>query len=155
VREKDAHAWAEIYFPGIGWQGFDPTASVPLAGDVKPGGSWLSDARHNAVALAIAVLLIALVVAAGPQVVGAVRRRRARRASWSAAALYRLERAGRKAGRARAPAETPREYARALAERLGDERLTAVGETLDAALYSAHGAAERDRIDADAVLTSL
>ena len=33
VRERDAHAWAEIYFPGIGWQGFDPTASVPLAGD--------------------------------------------------------------------------------------------------------------------------
>ena len=26
VRAKDAHAWAEVYFPGIGWQGFDPTA---------------------------------------------------------------------------------------------------------------------------------
>ncbi|HET9731015.1 MAG TPA: transglutaminase domain-containing protein, partial [Acidimicrobiia bacterium] len=33
VRENDAHAWAEIYFPGIGWQHFDPTASVPLSGD--------------------------------------------------------------------------------------------------------------------------
>ena len=29
----DAHAWAEIWFPGVGWQGFDPTAGVPLAGD--------------------------------------------------------------------------------------------------------------------------
>jgi len=33
VRERDAHAWAEIYFAGVGWQPFDPTASVPLAGD--------------------------------------------------------------------------------------------------------------------------
>ena len=33
VKASDAHAWAEVYFPGIGWQGFDPTAQVPLAGD--------------------------------------------------------------------------------------------------------------------------
>src|SRR4029079_8976693 len=32
-KASDAHAWAEVYFPGIGWQGFDPTAEVPLAGD--------------------------------------------------------------------------------------------------------------------------
>jgi transglutaminase-like putative cysteine protease len=155
VRERDAHAWAEIYFPGVGWQGFDPTASVPLAGDTTSGGSWLSDARRDAVPLTIAVVLLVLLAAATPQVIEAVRRRRARRASWSAGALHRLERAGRKAGRARAPAETPREYALALAERLGDDRLAAVGDTLDAALYAANGAPEVDRADADAVLTSL
>ena len=33
VKASDAHAWAEVYFPGVGWQGFDPTADVPLAGD--------------------------------------------------------------------------------------------------------------------------
>ena len=33
VKASDAHAWAEVYFPGIGWQGFDPTAKVPLAGE--------------------------------------------------------------------------------------------------------------------------
>jgi hypothetical protein len=155
VREKDAHAWAEIYFAGVGWQGFDPTAAVPLAGDDTSGGSWLSSARHNAVPLAILAVLLVLIAAATPEIMATVRRRRARRASWSADALHRLERAGRKAGRARAPAETPRQYAHALAERLGDERVTGVGETLDRDLYSAQGASAAERADADAVLTSL
>jgi transglutaminase-like putative cysteine protease len=103
VRERDAHAWAEIYFTGVGWQGFDPTASVPLAGDVKSSGSWLADARRNAVPLSILAILIAVIVVVAPEAVAARRRRRARQASWSAQALHRLERAGRKAGRARAP----------------------------------------------------
>lgn len=29
VREADAHAWPEIYFPGIGWVEFEPTAGSP------------------------------------------------------------------------------------------------------------------------------
>jgi transglutaminase-like putative cysteine protease len=29
VREMDAHSWAEVYFPGIGWVEFEPTASQP------------------------------------------------------------------------------------------------------------------------------
>jgi transglutaminase-like putative cysteine protease len=32
VRARDAHAWVEVWFDGIGWQGIDPTASVPLGG---------------------------------------------------------------------------------------------------------------------------
>jgi len=30
VLEKDAHAWPEVYFPGIGWVEFEPTASQPV-----------------------------------------------------------------------------------------------------------------------------
>jgi transglutaminase-like putative cysteine protease len=31
VEAKDAHAWVQVWFPGFGWQSFDPTAYVPLA----------------------------------------------------------------------------------------------------------------------------
>jgi hypothetical protein len=34
VRASDAHAWVEVWFPETGWQAFDPTASVPLSGEV-------------------------------------------------------------------------------------------------------------------------
>jgi hypothetical protein len=42
VREKNAHAWAEVYFPGYGWQIFEATKSIapldraPGAGVVPP-----------------------------------------------------------------------------------------------------------------------
>ncbi len=37
VRASDAHAWVEVWFPQTGWQAFDPTANVPLSGDVDSG----------------------------------------------------------------------------------------------------------------------
>lgn len=30
VRALNAHAWAEVYFPGIGWVAFEPTSNLPL-----------------------------------------------------------------------------------------------------------------------------
>jgi transglutaminase-like putative cysteine protease len=40
VLEKDAHAWPEVYFPGIGWVEFEPTSQQPvltrLLGDTTP-----------------------------------------------------------------------------------------------------------------------
>lgn len=35
VRAMNAHAWAEVYFPGIGWVEFEPTPSQPLP--YRPG----------------------------------------------------------------------------------------------------------------------
>jgi transglutaminase-like putative cysteine protease len=29
VRASDAHSWVEVYFPGVGWQTFDPTPAAP------------------------------------------------------------------------------------------------------------------------------
>ena len=31
IRQQDAHAWVEVYFPRSGWVTFDPTPSVPAA----------------------------------------------------------------------------------------------------------------------------
>jgi len=42
VRQKDAHAWPEVYFPEIGWVEFEPTASQPVL--VRPLGT-LPDAN--------------------------------------------------------------------------------------------------------------
>jgi protein-glutamine gamma-glutamyltransferase len=36
VRDKDAHAWIEVYFPGVGWVDFNPTPAAAEA-DVAPG----------------------------------------------------------------------------------------------------------------------
>jgi transglutaminase-like putative cysteine protease len=155
VRERDAHAWAEIYFAGVGWEGFDPTASVPLAGEKPPSGSWMQEVRDHALAFGIAAAGLLLLTFAAPGLVAAGRSRRRRRASWSARALHRLERAGRKAGRARAPAETPREYARSVAQRLDDARIARVGDVIDADAFSLGGASQDARDAADSVLTSL
>jgi hypothetical protein len=29
VRQSDAHAWPELYFPGTGWVEFEPTSAIP------------------------------------------------------------------------------------------------------------------------------
>jgi transglutaminase-like putative cysteine protease len=36
IRQKDAHAWPEVYFPGTGWVEFEPTSSQPII--TRPSG---------------------------------------------------------------------------------------------------------------------
>jgi hypothetical protein len=36
VRKKNAHAWPEVYFPGIGWVEFEPTGNQPLLNRPQP-----------------------------------------------------------------------------------------------------------------------
>src|ERR1019366_2062946 len=45
IQAKDAHSWVQVWFPGVGWQSFDPTAQVPLA-PPDPGAVLLSDLGH-------------------------------------------------------------------------------------------------------------
>jgi transglutaminase-like putative cysteine protease len=45
VRQKDAHAWPEVYFPGLGWVIFEPTVSQPAL--FRPSGETLSNPDQN------------------------------------------------------------------------------------------------------------
>ncbi len=137
VREKDAHAWTEVYFEGIGWQGFDPTAAVPLAGESPKAQTileWLGE--H------VVVIAISLAVAFGSSWAGLWMVRRARRQlerkreSWAASTLRSLEAIGAANNRKRRIDETPGRYAQALAERLERPDLAAVGQEIDAAAFS-------------------
>jgi transglutaminase-like putative cysteine protease len=47
VRQKDAHAWPEVYFPTIGWVEFEPTAAQPdivrlVTGDLSQSSNSLN-----------------------------------------------------------------------------------------------------------------
>jgi transglutaminase-like putative cysteine protease len=65
VLASDAHAWVEVWFPRTGWQAFDPTAGVPLAGDAEVGtvggdllgavGTTVTEHRGLLAVLAVAV----------------------------------------------------------------------------------------------------
>ena len=39
VRQKEAHAWPEVYFPNLGWVEFEPTASLPVIERLAGGTS--------------------------------------------------------------------------------------------------------------------
>jgi transglutaminase-like putative cysteine protease len=108
VHSDDAHAWVQVWFPGYGWQDFDPTADVPLNAP-SPGGTALHDvgsALRRIPAVPVAVVL----VAAGLIVV-TLRWRRSRPPTWAARVARSMERAGRRAGRPRRASETLGEYA--------------------------------------------
>lgn len=159
VRASDAHAWAEVWFPGVGWQGFDPTASVPLSGESTAGTagaglfSYLRARLPQPPPWLLAVLPLALLVPA----LSAVRRRRGRpQPSWVSAYVASLESAGRQRGRPRKPSETPSAYARALSVSvLPDRRFDDVAHTLDAAGYSGEAVASEERASAERVLAEV
>jgi transglutaminase-like putative cysteine protease len=156
VRERDAHAWAEVWFPEVGWVPFDPTADVPLAGDDRSEptiGEWIQD---HLVVLVLAIGAVALL--AGP-VRLLIRRVRARRAGrpvgWTAVAAHRLDDLGSRVGRPRQDHETATAYAVVLAERYGDDRLVAAGQVIDDAIYGWHPQDPARQGAIDAVLAEV
>lgn len=166
VRERDGHAWTEIWFPEVGWVPFDPTAGVPLSGPIAGSGVAGAVARYGAPVL----LAVALVVAAAVPVAGAVAQigrawaswRRRRQAierapgdAWSAVTEQSLERVGVAWGRSRSPAETATVYARDVGGRVGDPRLGTVGEVIDRARFSDHPPDDEERRAVESLLASV
>jgi hypothetical protein len=83
-------------------------------------------------------------------------RRPARRApSWAGSAFGRLVRLGRDADVEYAPGQTVREYAHAVAVRLGEPQVAAVGATIDTDAWSAHGVDPRTRAEAEEALARV
>ncbi|HEY6473904.1 MAG TPA: DUF3488 and transglutaminase-like domain-containing protein, partial [Acidimicrobiales bacterium] len=113
VHADDAHAWVQVWFPGYGWQNFDPTAQVPLA-NPTPGSVLARSAGHALVRLPwMPIAVVAAVVATGSAL---VRRRRRRPPTWAHQVAVDLERGGRRFGLHRRIDETLSAWAERLAE---------------------------------------
>ena len=168
VRARDAHAWAEVWFPGLGWQAFDPTASVPLAGDpfssnaatglVAYVKSLLPDlpdgARPFVTVLLVAAVPLAAIAWLTTQTVSRRRRQAAR--PWADVTLERLERLGAQRGRSRRPWETAGAYADTLAlSVLPDDRVRTVAALIDADAYSPDPPSDDTRHEVDRLLHEL
>ena len=146
VKASDAHSWAEVYFPGVGWQGFDPTAHVPLAGDsgIDSAGAgaldYLSSRLHIPTGALAAIAVLGGIVGLWFALRGVVRRPRriAISRSWASTRLARLETLGTRRGRPRAPSESTPNFVRALATLSTgrDNDFERVGAAIDAAMFA-------------------
>lgn len=160
VRAREAHAWAEVWFPEVGWVPFDPTTDVPLAGNEPTTTTFLQWVLDHLVLIALG--LGALVLLAGP-VRARLRRRAERRRSgpvgWAAVADARLAAEGERLGRARAPAETATAHAAALAAHLGPGpdagALADAGRWIDDALYAPRPPSPEQQRAVDELLVRL
>ena len=106
VRASDAHAWVEVWFPEVGWQAFDPTASVPLSADSEVGSvggdlaAGLAGYVGDNIRSLVTVLVAAMVAIGGWKILSGVRLRR-RRGRWGSLQdrfAARAERLGARAG---------------------------------------------------------
>ncbi len=107
VQASDAHSWVQVWFPGYGWQNFDPTAQVPLAnpspGSVLTGGAVHLLGRLPWVPLGVSVAVISAVVLL-------VGWRRRRPPTWAHRVAVDLGRGGRRRGAPRRRTETLTDY---------------------------------------------
>jgi transglutaminase-like putative cysteine protease len=155
VRERDAHAWVEVWFDNHGWVPVDPTPGVPPLAATQFPHHWAAGgiARlipHLEVSAPLGLLgslgalgavpgAMALLAACVIAILLLARRLRSRSAPISPgeSELLRLyERVQRRLERRRAPPETPLEYRGAIrAGALGD----VLGELTDAVNEGAYG----------------
>ena len=132
VRERDTHAWVEVWFAGHGWVPVDPTPGVPPLAATQFPNHWAAGGiarliphlqvsgmpavlgSLGALGLVPAVLMAGVVIVLLLVAASRLRpRRRSRLPSPGESELLRLyERAQRRLGHRRAPPQTPLEYQR-------------------------------------------
>ena len=154
VRERNAHAWAEVWFPGVGWQAFDPTAQVPLAGEAPRISvlGWLADhVALVAVLVALAALVAAVLLALRTGRLGALWDRRS--STWVQRASRRLDRLS-PGSRPRRPSETATAFGAVLTSAHRDDRLARAGRIIDRAMFGPGELAAVDRAFVDETLTA-
>jgi hypothetical protein len=144
VRENDAHAWAEVYFPGLGWIEFEPTPSqaVFVRSGNMPGPADLGSLPQQDLTPAIppiwlwggGLLLAVIFVIVWPP--RWFRRSRANPRAVIHAVYARLLRAARWLGLTPQGGQTPQEYLRALSREVDRRSPHQSTATQDIALIS-------------------
>jgi transglutaminase-like putative cysteine protease len=130
VRQKSGHSWPEVYFPGWGWIGFEPTASravtelpedVPVPGDKVPGPTGPPARLVRLGWRRVAYWLLALIgLAVVVRVLRLYMRRQDTQMVTVRSVWLRVGRGGARMGVSPDPALTPQEYAEALTAQLHD-----------------------------------
>jgi hypothetical protein len=152
VQAKDAHAWVQVWFPGFGWQSFDPTAYVPDA-NPSPAATLGHDTldtvkRIPAVPTALGAAVVALALALW-------RRRVVRPATPAGALSGGLVRAAERAGLGPSPDESLARVAARLDAHAppppGGRSASAIAAAAEASAFGGHELAgpARARLAAD------
>lgn len=150
VRQSDAHAWVEVFFPGTGWVEFEPTPGFPdptaLGGPGMPRWGWQGFALPGWVSavpaalgrwlpwLLVGSLSVAALLLRSP--LGSTRAAPADGVLESYAVLLRLL---ARRGLRRAPGETPREFARRAKAAVDRPEIDGLTVLVEEALFGPEG----------------
>ncbi|MBI3975759.1 MAG: DUF3488 domain-containing protein [Armatimonadetes bacterium] len=164
VRNSDAHAWVEVFFPGTGWVEFEPTPSFPdpaaLGGPGVPHWGWQGVAEFLSARLAT-VTPPRWVLGLVPSVEASLPWLLAAGAAGAVVLLARAARPGARGpqgeilraygamvralarrGMSRRPAETPREFAARLGPAAPPPEVGVLTGLVEQALFAPGGATE-------------